>query len=109
LRAILPGLVWCLGIAIISKMIASTLLPSIGAATIAIFLGIIVGNTFGKGDYFKKGTKFSESKLLEISVFLLGATVSFNTLRSLGVDGVGFIICQMSMVIFIAIILGKKL
>ncbi|MBP0724992.1 putative sulfate exporter family transporter [Bacillus sp. RG28] len=109
MRTILPGLIWCLGIAIISKFVAVTLLPEIGAATIAIFLGMIVGNTFGKGDYLKKGTKFSESKLLEISVFLLGATVSFNTLRSLGLHGVGFIICQMSIVIFISIMLGKKL
>jgi uncharacterized integral membrane protein (TIGR00698 family) len=109
MRAILPGLLVCLGIAIVSKVIASTLLPAIGGATIAIFFGIIVGNTFGKKDYLKKGTKFSESKLLEFSIFLLGATVSFNTLRSLGLDGVGFIICQMIIVIVIAIILGKKL
>ena len=43
---ILPGFLVCVIIAIISKIIAKLFLPTLGAATIAIVIGIIIGNTF---------------------------------------------------------------
>lgn len=107
-QAILPGLVLSLVVAIIAKILALAL-PSLGGATLAILLGIILGNTFFKQDYLAVGTKFSESKLLECSVVLLGFTVTFQTISRLGFNGLIFIMVMMTIVILSAIFIGKRL
>ena len=107
-KAILPGLALSIGVAIIAKLCALAL-PSLGGATLAILLGIVLGNTFFKQAYLADGTKFSESKLLECSVVLLGFTVTFQTISRLGLNGLGFIIVMMTVVIISAMFIGKKL
>jgi uncharacterized integral membrane protein (TIGR00698 family) len=105
---VLPGLILCLMIAWISKLIGNYL-PSIGSASIAIFLGIIVGNTFGNRKKYQRGTKFAESNLLSYSIVLLGGTISAHTILKLGGEGVTFIVLQMVVTIIFVIFLGKKL
>lgn len=104
----LPGLSMCLIIALIGKFIGNYV-PSIGAGSIAIFIGMAVGNTFGNKKIYAKGSKFAESNLLSYSIVLLGGTLSAETILKLGVSGVGFIILQMLITIFSAILIGKKL
>lgn len=53
-KGILPGLVTSLVIAIISQGLAQ-FVPALGAATIAILLGIIGGNTFLKQPQLGRG------------------------------------------------------
>ena len=72
---ILPGLIVCVIIAGISQVIAH-FVPTVGAALFAIALGIIVGNTLCTKDFFNRGTKFSESRLLEYSIVLTGLTLN---------------------------------
>ncbi|MDN7044306.1 YeiH family protein [Lactiplantibacillus plantarum] len=107
-KGILPGLVTSLVIAIISQGLAQ-FVPALGAATIAILLGIIGGNTFLKQPQLGRGTKFAESKLLEYSVMLLGATMTVQTIGKIGGFGVLFILCQMTITIVGALWLGRKL
>lgn len=106
---ILPGLIVCILIAIISNIIARNFFPKLGAATISIILGIIIGNTFGKKDILNKGTKFSEGTLLSISVVLLGGTLNINQLLQLGVKGILFIILLMTLTLFGTIFIGRKM
>ncbi|MCM0647836.1 putative sulfate exporter family transporter [Clostridium swellfunianum] len=108
LLEILPGLVICIIIAFIGKFIGRYI-PSVGGASIAIFLGMLVGNTFGNKQIYAKGSKFAESDLLSYSIVLLGGTLSAQTLLKLGVSGVTFIILQMIITIISAILIGKKL
>ncbi|OEG11556.1 hypothetical protein BCR21_09690 [Enterococcus ureasiticus] len=105
---ILPGLITAFIVAVISK-IAAIWLPTLGAATIAILLGILLGNTFLKNPVLEKGTKVAEGKLLEFSVVLLGATVTFQTIAQIGIPGGIFILLQMSLTIVASYILGKKM
>ena len=107
-KGILPGLVTSLVIAIISQVLAR-FIPALGAATIAILLGIILGNTVLKQPQLGKGTKFAESKLLEYSVMLLGATMTVQTIGKIGGWGVGFILIQMTVTICGALWLGNRL
>ncbi|MBF8807495.1 MAG: putative sulfate exporter family transporter [Enterococcus lacertideformus] len=107
-RRILPGLLLAFLIAIVSKLLA-LFLPQLGAATIAILLGILLGNTFFKQPSLAIGTKFAESKLLECSVFLLGATVTAQTIAQIGFKGIAFVLLQMSVTILGAYWIGKKL
>ncbi|MFC6180183.1 YeiH family protein [Lactiplantibacillus daowaiensis] len=104
----LSGLIASIVIAIISQLVA-LVIPTLGAATIAILIGIVAGNTFLKQPGLAYGTKFAESKLLEYSVMLLGATMTIQTIGKIGVWGIGFILIQMSITIVGALWLGKKL
>ena len=107
-KPILPGLSLSIGVAIIAKLFA-LFLPKLGGATLAILLGIILGNTFFKQPALAAGTKFSESKLLEYSVVLLGLTVTFQTIGEMGFKGLIFILLIMSTVIIGAYWIGRKL
>lgn len=109
IKKIIPGLIICILITLLSKYI-SQFIPLLGAAPIAILMGIIIGNLLGsKGNIFNDGSEFCESNLLSYSIVLLGGTLSINSILELGFSGVGFIILQMISTILIALFLGKKL
>lgn len=108
LKPILPGLLLSFGVAAVSRVIALAV-PQIGGATIAILLGILLGNTIFQQRSLDKGTKFAESKLLEVSVVLLGATVTFQTISQLGIKGLSFVLLMMTSTIIAAYFIGKKL
>lgn len=108
IKEILPGLAVAIIIGLISIFLAN-FFPKLGAATIAIFLGIIIGNLFLNQDYLKKGYKFAETDLLSYSIVLLGATLSVSTLMKLGIGGVLYIILQMIITIAGVLYIGKKL
>ena len=82
-KSILPGFIVSIIIALVSMSI-SNIIPRIGAATIAILLGIIVGNLFLNQKIFQGGYKFSESNLLSYSIVLLGGTLSISKLIDFG-------------------------
>lgn len=108
IKEILPGLAVSIAVGLVSIFLAR-FVPKLGAATIAIFLGMFVGNLFLNQKVFQKGYKFSESDLLSYSIVLLGATLSVQTLMQLGIGGITFIVIQMSVTIIGALYIGKKL
>ncbi|CAI2700586.1 hypothetical protein AKUH4B503X_14130 [Apilactobacillus kunkeei] len=95
-------------IAIISQFLTA-IIPNIGGATIAILIGIVLGNTVLKQPVLSAGTKFAEKRLLEYSVMLLGLTITFQTIIQLHWSGLLFIIIQMAITIIAAIMIGKWL
>lgn len=95
-------------IAVISQFL-TIYIPNIGGATIAIILGIFLGNTFLTQPILNAGTKFAEKRLLEYSVMLLGLTITFQTILKLHWSGLIFIIIQMAVTIVSAILIGKWL
>lgn len=108
IKDILPGFIVSIFIALFSIGLAN-IVPNIGAATISIFLGIIVGNLFLGQEMFQSGYKFSESNLLSYSIVLLGGTLSISKLMELGLNGILFIIIQMVITIVGTLYIGKKL
>ena len=105
---LIPGTLVCIAIALFSKYLA-LFVPSLGAATLSIFLGIFIGNTFGNKVIFHKGTKFCEGTLLAVSIVLLGGTLSIRTLMEIGWQGVLFIVLQMITTITGVILIGKRM
>ena len=108
LKEILPGLLVAVIVGIISIFLAR-FVPKLGAATIAIFLGMIIGNLFLNQKIFQRGYKFAESDLLSYSIVLLGATLSISKLMELGVGGITFIVLQMIITIIGVLFIGKNL
>jgi len=107
-KKIIPGLLLCILIAQLGVFLGK-FVPSIGGAPLAIFLGLIAGNSFAKSTIFAPGSKFSESDLLSYSIVLLGGTLSINTILQLGVSGIAFILLQMALTIALTMFIGKKL
>lgn len=108
IKSILPGFIVALLVAL-SSMFLAKFVPALGAAPIAIFLGMFVGNIFLNQKVFQRGYKFSESDLLSYSIVLLGATLSISTISEIGLNGVIFIVLQMTATIIGALYIGKKL
>ncbi len=106
--SILPGFLVCFFLAQLGLYLGK-FVPTIGGAPLAIFLGMIFGNTIAKSEKFASGSKFSEGNLLSYSIVLLGGTLSVNTILQLGFSGIFFILIQMCITIAFAIFLGKKL
>ncbi|MGM9885833.1 MAG: YeiH family protein [Lactococcus sp.] len=96
-------------IAIIAYFLNLSVLTGLGAPTISILLGIILGNLYFHQLQLESGTAWSEKKLLEYSVMLLGATVTFQTIQKLGWSGVAFIVLQMTLTIAFVLFIGGKL
>ncbi|MGL5279128.1 MAG: YeiH family protein [Cetobacterium sp.] len=107
-KKIIPGLLLCILIAQLGVFLGK-FVPTIGGAPLAIFLGIIAGNSFAKSAIFAPGSKFSESDLLAYSIVLLGGTLSINTILQLGISGIAFILLQMTLTIALTMFIGKKL
>lgn len=108
IQAIIPGLMICITIGLFSKWLG-TFFPSLGAATIAILLGLLLGNTVFNQGIWHKGVRYSESTLLSYSIVLLGGTLSYSVILELGFTGVLFIILQMLLTIIFCLVVGKKL
>ena len=108
IKGILPGFLVSTLVACLSMLIAK-FIPKFGAASIAIFLGMFVGNVFLNQNIFQKGYKFSETNLLSYSIVLLGATLNISTIAQIGFSGVIFIVLQMTITIIGALYIGKNL
>ena len=108
IKKLVPGTLVCVGLALISHLIAY-FLPTVGAATFAIFLGILAGNTVFKSDFYLPGSKFSETELLACSIVLMGASLNLSDVMSVGVNGLLFILLQMALTITAAYFIGRKL
>lgn len=108
IKKVLPGLIVSVAIGLVSLFLAH-FVPKLGAATVAIFLGMLIGNLFLGQEVFQKGYKFAETDLLSYSIVLLGGTISISTLMALGWNGLVFIILQMAVTIGAVLYIGKKL
>lgn len=105
---IIPGFLVCLTIAILSKILG-VYFPSLGAPTLSIFIGIIVGNVIGEREILNRGVKFCEHTLLSISIVFLGGTLSISSILHIGFGGLVFILFEMLIVIIFSILIGKAM
>lgn len=108
IKEIIPGLFIAIFVALIGKFLGN-MVPTFGAASFAIIIGIILGNTIFNNPKYNKGFNFSEKDLLSYSIVLMGATINFMQIASLGFNGVIFIAVQMTLTIVVTYFIGKQL
>lgn len=106
IKILFPGLLLSLLLSILSQLLAQ-FLPTVGAALLAILLGLIAGNTFFQQPIFDAGTKFAEKRLLEIAIVLNGLTLDFQLMREIGLAGLLFVLLQMTLTIVAAYGIGR--
>ncbi|VAY87128.1 Putative membrane protein YeiH [hydrothermal vent metagenome] len=90
----------------ITSFALSNILP-IGTITIAIILGIIIGNTINIDNKYHDGINYTEKTILSFAIALMGVNLDFSILTSLGIKTILLIISGMILTIYSAILLGK--
>ncbi|SFB35108.1 YeiH family protein [Clostridium frigidicarnis] len=106
IKKMVPGIIVCVIITLIAKILA-IFVPQFGASSLAILLGILFGNTVFKSSKYNNGSRFCEKDLLSMSIVLMGATLNIYSISSIGINGVIFIVLQMTSTILICLYLGK--
>lgn len=104
----LPGLCLTLCLAVLALIIGPSI-PWLGAETLAMLAGIILGNTFFTHPHYESGVKWGEKYPIEIGIALMGLTVNFSAIKTLNWNGLGFIIIQMVVTILVILGLGRHL
>ena len=104
------GLLASIAVAVIASIF--THFVSFSTATVAIILGMVVGNYFYKtfhddSSKFKAGVKWAEKDLLMFAIALMGINLNFTMLANLGVQTILIIIAGMIFTIFMGLALGK--
>lgn len=107
-KKIFPGLIICLIVGIISEFLG-IYFTTIGAASFAIFIGIVLGNTIFHKKKYEDGTKFAEKDLLNYSIVLMGANLNLAEILQLGYSGLIFIVLQMTLTMTVTYFIGRKL
>ncbi len=78
------GITICFAVAAVSVFLEE-LIPGgiLGASIIALFMGTII-NSFFHPAWIKPSLKFTSKRILKVAIILLGATLSINTIMSVG-------------------------
>jgi len=80
----LLGVAICFGVAAVSVFLEHIILGGLlGASIIALFMGTII-NSFFHPAWMKPALKFTSKRILKIAIILLGASLSINTIMSVG-------------------------
>lgn len=109
-RTYTKGLLASIAVAIVAIIITKFI--SFSTATVAIILGMIVGNKFyttfhGEDSGFKSGVKWAEKDLLMFAIALMGINLNFTMLANLGFQTILIIVLGMVFTIVMGILLGK--
>ena len=81
----LPGVLAALAIAAVAKFIEGLLpIHVIGAAVIAMFIGMGINALWQPNKTFKPGLTFTSKKLLKFAIILLGASLSIGVILNVG-------------------------
>ena len=80
-----PGIALSLARALVATFIESILpIHVVGAAVIAMFIGMIINSTVKKRDALTPGVKFTSKKLLKFAIILLGLSLNIRTVLYVG-------------------------
>lgn len=108
MKKLMPGVLLAVIVSVIAKVI-SGYIPGPGTISIAIIVGIVVGNSVPGREFFKSGVDAGEKRLLPVAIALMGLELEFSTLGKLGSTAFIVVIPTMVAVIFCALWIGSKL
>ena len=81
---IIPGFAVAALIALCARYIEGLMpIHLVGASVIALFIGMTI-NSFWNPDILQEGLKFTSKKILKFAIILLGASLSVNTILTVG-------------------------
>lgn len=81
----LAGIALSVAIAALACFIESLLpIHVVGAAVIAMFIGMVINNFIRKTTFFASGIKFTSKKILKFAIVLLGLSLNIKTILNVG-------------------------
>ncbi len=105
-KTVLPGIVLVLLVGTLSWWL-SEIIPRIGSVTIAILLGVLLGNLFFNNEAGRAGAVFAEKKILPFAIGLLGVELQLLTLVELGPVAAIIIVIAIGSSVLLAVKLGE--
>ena len=82
---LIPGILLSVGVAALACFIESLLpIHVIGAAVMAMFIGMILNYFLKKTKIFSSGLKFTSKKILKLAIILLGLSLNITTILNVG-------------------------
>lgn len=82
---LLPGILLSVAIAAVATLIESLMpIHLIGAAVIAMFIGMVLNHFIGSSKLIASGVKFTSKKLLKFAIVLLGLSLNITTVLNVG-------------------------
>ena len=106
LRALFPGLMLCLSLALVASWLA-TFLPVVGAPVLGMLLGMLLSPWVQKRALFTPGLRFSSKKLLQLAVILLGFSLNLGQVFTVGLQSLPVILASVGTALLIAF-LGQR-
>lgn len=106
IKQYLPGLLAVTLIAIAGNLL-SNIIVNIGSVTLAIIIGIAVGNLLPKRDILEEGINFSIAKILPFAIMLLGVELQLKLLMQLGFSAILMVIIMVTSTIAAGFGAGK--
>ena len=80
-----PGILLPVAIAFVAVLLESLLpIPLIGAAVIAMFIGMLLNRFLGGKRVLASGLRFTSKKLLKLAIILLGLSLNITTVLQVG-------------------------
>jgi len=104
----LPGLILAIIIAFIGRYLAGWI-PNLGGVTVAILLGMIIGNIFDLGGKYAIGIRFAEKKILSLAIMLMGLKLELSVLGELGFSAIIVIVIMVFSTIGMGVLFGRLL
>ncbi|XUY29596.1 YeiH family protein [Agrobacterium sp. rho-8.1] len=111
-RQIVPGLVVCTLVAVAAYVLAWVQHALLGAGFLealvfAILLGIVTRTLCSDQKTWRPGINFSSKLLLEIAIVLLGASISFATIRSAGLTLIISVVAIVTLSIYVSFAVAR--
>lgn len=104
----IPGILASFIIALIATQLGK-LAPIIGGAVFGILMGILINNTIQKPKYLDAGISFTSKKILQWAIVVLGAGLSFNQVKTTGIESLAVTVFTISTAFISAYVFGKIL
>jgi uncharacterized integral membrane protein (TIGR00698 family) len=105
---IFPGIIIVILISAVAYFLGR-ILPIIGAAVFGIIIGILIKNIFKIPEFANHGINFSSKRILQLSIILLGGTLSMTQIVKTGLSSLFVMIFTISGAFLAAFIAGKFL
>lgn len=103
-----PGLLLALGVAVVATPLGS-LVPVIGGPVFGILLGIAVAAVLRPGARLRPGLDVAAKPVLQLSIVLLGATLSLQQVASVGLGSLPVMLGTLAVALVGAWVLGRLL
>jgi uncharacterized integral membrane protein (TIGR00698 family) len=107
MRAVLPGLLLALAIAVVARIVSGALPSAVSEILVAILIGIVVANALPLPAAVTPGVRFAVQRVLRLGIVLLGARLSLQVVLAIGTTALVLVLGAMALAFTVAILAGR--